>query len=204
MSIDNKIENLVWILPRPSESLYKGSFPLHFEKKLFKLFKIKKGILQPFGGKSEYGLRCDFKLEVNPNINCDAHFLPFESNSFDFVLLDPPYSNEEANEIYNTPDLKVITFLTESARVCKPNGHIAVYHRLMLPRPPQTILRKRIFIGLRTWHSARVCQIYQKHPCFHHKEKEVENCRICFDKFLINKYNSVIRGKQLSIFEGEK
>ena len=59
-----------WWLPRPSKSKYKGSFPLHFEAKLFRLYPSYR-ILQPFGGKATQGERCDINPDVKPDYICD-------------------------------------------------------------------------------------------------------------------------------------
>ena len=86
------VENIAWVLPRPAKSRYRGAFPLHFEKKLLQLYDMPALVLQPFGGKAEYGLRCDINPEVVPDTVCDAHALPFADNSIDFLLVYPPYS----------------------------------------------------------------------------------------------------------------
>lgn len=55
----------LWYLPRPARNHYPGGFPLHFEKRLFEMYKPK-SILQPFGGGALYGTRCDINPESNP------------------------------------------------------------------------------------------------------------------------------------------
>lgn len=174
-------ENLAWVLPRPARSKYKGAFPLHFETKLRRLYESPALVLQPFGGKAEWGIRCDVNFSVKPRVVCDAHALPFADNSIDFVLVDPPYSNEESQEIYGTKKLKPMTYIKEASRVCKPLGHIALYHKLMLPRPPQTVFSRRIFVGTRVWHLPRICGVFQKYPCQH--GNTAEDCKECWEAF---------------------
>lgn len=65
----------LWYLPRPNGTKYRGSFPLHFEKRLFQTYKPK-SILQPFGGKAEYGVRMDINPEIEPDVVGDAHNIP--------------------------------------------------------------------------------------------------------------------------------
>ena len=48
-----------WVLPRPRKVRYKGGFPLHFEKKLWRLLGEPVSVLHPFGGKAEIGVRVD-------------------------------------------------------------------------------------------------------------------------------------------------
>ena len=166
------IENIVWILPRPRKSKYPGGFPLHFEKKLLRLYDNPKLILHPFGGHAEFGIRCDIRtshelkdgrvIPINPDVVCDAHNLPFSNNTFDFVIVDPPYSNEESAEMYKTGKLFPSKYVVESVRVCKPGGYIALYHKVMLPRPKGTFYDRRVFVGTRNWHKPRICCIFRK------------------------------------------
>lgn len=160
------IENLAWVLPRPSKSKYIGSFPLHFEGKLLKLLGIdplKQMILHPFGGKAEFGIRCDINPEVEPDYPFDAHNLPAAwSDLFDLVILDPPYSEEYSKRLYGTGKVRFKTYTAEAVRVCKEGGLIVMYHYLATPSIRNTILVKRILMETRSWHKARVIHIHQK------------------------------------------
>ena len=168
----------LWYLPRPRrKDKYPGGFPLHFEKKLFEMYKFPNNeILQPFGGKAEYGIRCDVKSDLKygakgesyiigkeqPDIVCDAHNLPFPDNSFSFVLLDPPYSNEESKRLYGTGKLHPNQFIREAVRVCKFGGYIAIYGTRLAARPKGTTYNKIICILTRVNHQARICIIFKK------------------------------------------
>ena len=159
------IESLAWVLPRPNKSKYVGSFPLHFEGKLLKLLEIdptRHLILHPFGGKAEFGVRCDINSEVEPHFVCDAHDLPFEDNLFDLVILDPPYSEEYSKRLYGTGKVKFRTYTAEAVRVCKERGFVVMYHYLATPSIKNTILVKRILMETRSWHKARIIHIHQK------------------------------------------
>lgn len=50
-----------------------------------------KTVLHLFGGKADFGVRLDIDPETNPDVLGDAWVPPFEKNSFDVVILDPPY-----------------------------------------------------------------------------------------------------------------
>lgn len=150
-----------WWLPRPSKSKYRGSFPLHFEVRLFRLYPSK-AILQPFGGKAECGIRCDLNPEINPDYICDAHELPFEDNSFDFVLCDPPYNDAYSKNLYGMGKIKKSVFIKEAVRVCKPNGYVALYDIVLNPRPEGTNYDRIIVVLTRVYHKPRVCCIFKK------------------------------------------
>ena len=159
------IDSIAWVLPRPGKSKYKGSFPLHFEKKLLGLLDMdpaKHKILHPFGGKAEFGTRVDINPDVKPDYVGDAHSLPFADNTYDLVILDPPYSDEYSRRLYNTGKLKFKTYIAEAVRVCKENGYVVMYHYLATPRIENTILVKRIFLETRVWHKLRCIHIHQK------------------------------------------
>ena len=151
----------LWYLPRPNGTKYRGSFPLHFEKRLFAMYKPS-SILQPFGGMAEYGSRCDLNKDVSPDILADAHNLPFRSDTFDFVLCDPPYSTDLSGKLYKTGPIKDSAYTKEAVRVCKEGGYVGLYHWVMQPRPKGTRYDRVIVIITRIRHHARFCCVFQK------------------------------------------
>lgn len=156
------IDTLAWVLPRPRECKYPGGFPLHFEKRLLRLYDWPSSILHVFGGMGEYGLRLDIKRDVSPDVVGDAHRLPFRAGSFDMVICDPPYSNELAARMYGTGKLIYKHWSSEAVRVCKPGGHIVMYHERMVPRAKGTAYQRRILLATRVWHHLRYVGIFQK------------------------------------------
>lgn len=165
MSRNGTIPTETWVLPRPSRSKYVGSFPLHFEQRLWQVLGKPEKILQPFGGCAELGDTVDLNPTVGATWVGDAHDLNWiADDTYDAVILDPPYSDEEAEELYDTPPLKYGKFVKEAVRVCKPAGHVCIYHVKQAPRPEGTILVRRIVILTRTWHAARICMIFMKDP----------------------------------------
>ncbi len=151
----------VWYLPRPARNHYKGGFPLYFEQRLFETYKPVL-ILQPFGGGSLYGVRCDINPDANPDVICDAHKLPFKDESFDFVLCDPPYSTDLSGRIYHTGVIHPSIYTKEAVRVCKTGGFVALYHWVMPSRPQVTRYDRLIVILGRMGHHARICGVFQK------------------------------------------
>jgi hypothetical protein len=152
-----------WVLPRPRKDAYVGSFPLHFEQKLHRLMGEPKKVLHPFGGLAEIGDSVDLNETTTPTWVGDAHDLHFiEAESYDLVILDPPYSDDEAEWLYGTPKLKPARYTAEAVRVCRVGGHVALYHRHQPKRPPGTRLVHRIVVLTRTGHAPRVCFIFQR------------------------------------------
>jgi hypothetical protein len=159
------IETLTWVLPRPSKSKYQGSFPLHFEKKLIRGLGIseddKNNIFHPFGGKAEFGLRNDLNPAVKSDFMLDAHNLVgIGDNSFDLVIVDPPYNDDYSVKLYNQKGLKYKKYISEAVRVSRK--YIASYHWVSTPRPEGTRFIKRIVVITRAWHRPRVCNVFIK------------------------------------------
>lgn len=156
------IPTICWTLPRPAKSRYRGAFPLYFEQNLIQLLGYPERILHPFGGMAEFGTRVDLRPEVEPDVIGDAHNLPFEDESFDLVILDPPYSDVEAFEIYGTPRLRPGEYTREAVRVLRPGGWLCVYTDREPTRPPRCNHTLRIVVVLRPRHSPRICGVFQK------------------------------------------
>jgi 16S rRNA G966 N2-methylase RsmD len=164
-------KNLAWFLPRPKKDRYKGGMPLYAEEWLIELAK---DILEEeditlvnlFSGMTQYGVRVDIKEEVKPDICEDAHDFAkhFEKESVDVILADPPYSNEESEELYGTGNLKYKTWTAECDQILREGGLLIVYHKYVMPNPnPEKYeVVKRVFIGNRTYHLPRVAIYFRK------------------------------------------
>lgn len=156
------IPTLVWTLPRPARSKYKGAFPLYFEQNLVQLLGYPERILHPFGGMAELGLRVDLNETLEPDLVADAHALPLASGSFDLVVLDPPYSDQEAQELYQTPTLRPAVYTSEAVRVLREGGWLVVYGDREPARPPRCNHALRIVVVLRPHHRPRIAGVFQK------------------------------------------
>lgn len=64
-------------------------FPRKIEKLLIHLTSA--STVHLFGGKASWGARLDIDRALLPDILGDAFLAPFARDSFDFVVLDPPY-----------------------------------------------------------------------------------------------------------------
>ena len=171
-------KNLAWVLPRPKPDHYKGGMPLYCEDWLLELAKdllgnSKPRILNLFCGMNKQGLRVDLNPEVDPDIICDAHNLTAVLNErymkelpgkFEIILADPPYSTQEAKELYGTPPLKYKKWTAECEKVLKPGGLLIIYHKYLMPNPNPEIFKviKRVFIGGRPYHLLRAAIYFQK------------------------------------------
>ncbi|MHA2047409.1 MAG: hypothetical protein ACW99G_21700 [Candidatus Thorarchaeota archaeon] len=116
-----------------------------------------------FAGMTKYGFRIDIKSEVEPDLIADCHNLSMiPDNTFELVIPDPPYNDELSRILYNTGPLRYKDYIKEAVRICKPEGHVAMYHWVITPRPKGTKFVSRIVILTRVWHRPRICCIFQK------------------------------------------
>lgn len=165
-----QLKNISWFLPRPKKDHYKGGMPLYCEEWLIQLAKDLIGnndpkILNVFCGMNTMGLRVDLKEEVKPDIVCDIHELSTKVNEeFDIILADPPYSTEEARDLYATPKLNYNKWTSECDKVLRPGGLLIVYHKYIMPNPnpDKYSVIKRVFVGNRVYHLPRVAIYFLK------------------------------------------
>ena len=168
---DTQNKNLAWYLPRPKPDRYKGGMPLYAEDWCIQLAKDILGnqnstILNLFCGMNKHGFRVDLNPEVNPDLLCDAHEISKHiDKKFDIIFADPPYSNDEAKELYGAPKLNYKKWTTEASLLLNEPGLLIVYHKYIMPNPnPKKFeVAKRVFIGSRIYHLPRVA-IYFRCP----------------------------------------
>jgi len=94
----------------------------------------------------------------------------FEDETFDCVILDPPYSDEYSERLYGTGKIHWKKYTTEAVRVCKEGGYVVVYHYLATPSIRNCVLYKRIFLETRMWHKLRCIHIYKKNTAAWNKK----------------------------------
>lgn len=163
-------KNIAWYLPRPKKDHYKGGMPLYAEEWLLNLArdvleKEEISILNLFCGMNKYGLRVDVNPEVKPDLLVDVHEASKHiKDKFDVILADPPYSDEESEELYGTGKLNYKKWTAECDKLLKKEGLLIVYHKYIMPNPnPEKYeVVKRVFIGNRTYHLPRVAIYFQK------------------------------------------
>lgn len=122
----------VWALGPPSNG-YPGAFPAGLIKRIKREGWWGDKRLWMFSGsyRDPHGTTVDCNPDLKPDHVADCEALPFDDESFDFVMLDPPYSALEAQELYGLPYCNIPKVVNEAARVCAPGGRVVMLHRLI-------------------------------------------------------------------------
>jgi hypothetical protein len=108
---------------------YHGAYPPAFVKRVMAMFPDAGRILHLFSGSLPGGAyvrvdrRADVGAGVVPDVRGDAESLPLTARTFDLVLADPPYSQEDANK-YGTPMVDRRRVFAECVRVLRQGGHL--------------------------------------------------------------------------------
>jgi len=99
------------------------------------------------------------------NIWAGSYYHPEKlGTTFDVILADPPYSNEESKQLYGTGKLNYKKWTSEATKFLSDNGLLIVYHKCIMPNPNPNkySIVKRVFIGNRIYHLPRVAIYFQK------------------------------------------
>lgn len=78
----------------------------------------------------------DIRAEARPAVQASGTALPFRDASFAAVMLDPPYSDEYAKNLYRTENPRPSWLLKEAARVVRPGGRVGILHVAIPFAPP--------------------------------------------------------------------
>jgi hypothetical protein len=164
-------KNLAWFLPRPKPDCYKGGMPLYAERWCLQLArdildKQDASILNIFCGMNSEGFRVDIRPIVNPDLLCDIHELSRRlDRKFDIIFADPPYSNQEARDIYGTPNLKYKVWTGEATKCLNVGGLLVIYHKHLVGNPDPQVYEvvKRVTVMNRVGHPPRVAVYFRRY-----------------------------------------
>lgn len=115
-----------------------GGYPTRFLRRAFEILGVTtraqaEQILHVCSGSMRFGVTVDIRPEMNPTIVADARNLPFADNSFHWIMADPPYSKEYAQNLYGTGEVYPSPHLLcdECLRVLKPGGRLGFMHHIV-------------------------------------------------------------------------
>lgn len=70
----------------------------------------------------------DMRIAARPSVVARGQALPFRSGAFKASMIDPPYTEEYARNLYRSEFPRPSHLLREAARVVRPGGRIGLLH----------------------------------------------------------------------------
>jgi SAM-dependent methyltransferase len=123
----------------PNVSHYPGAFPNGFLPRLMDTPWWGTRRLHLCSGTVQDGTTIDINPGLKPSIVADLNYgIPVADNSFDLILIDPPYSEEKAKNLYALPLLSVPRLLKEAGRVVTTDGFVILLDLRVWP-PPKSL-----------------------------------------------------------------
>ena len=153
----------IWLLARGAGSsgkpAYYGAYPSGFLRRAKDLLLSNQNdiLVHLCSGTvvDPQGITIDINPEVNPDIIADATKTPFHNNQFNAVLIDPPYTEQDA-EKYGEDLPSTTDLLKEALRIVKPGGKVGLLH-FIVPRIPKGYEKRYItLIGVITGGAQRI------------------------------------------------
>jgi len=82
----------------------------------------------------------DLRAEARPKVRASGTALPFADGVFPAIMIDPPYSDQYARDLYGVENPRPSWLLKEAARVVRPGGRIGFLHVAVPFPPPNCVL----------------------------------------------------------------
>jgi len=155
----------IWVLGNDYKgSGYYGAYPPNYLKRVMSMFPDATSALHLFSGSLPSGDYLRFDIQGDADVVGDANSLSnyFDHNSFDLILADPPYSQEDA-EHYGKPLIQRNKVLKECYAVLELGGYV-VWLDQVLPMFKKTELHLCGLIGIvrSTNHRFRLASFFRK------------------------------------------
>lgn len=108
------------------------------------------------------GIRVDMRPDARPDILADGRSLPLADGSAAAVLIDPPYSEHYARELYGVEYPLPSHLLREAARVVRHGGRIGFVHYLVPNPPPGCHHVKTFGLSMGFGYPMRAVTVYER------------------------------------------
>lgn len=135
-----------------------GGYPKRFLEWAYREMRVDdpRCVLHLCSGSVRHGYTIDARESVQPLIVADVRHLPIRSESFQWILADPPYAADYAKNLYHTEAVYPTPgeILKECARVCVTGGLIGLLH-FIVPMTRKPLKIKRVF-GITTGNGSAI------------------------------------------------
>ena len=142
-----------------------GGYPHGFLEWAYKIMGVTDAakVLHLCSGSVQTGVRVDIRAKLKPDIVADCRNVPLPDESFNWILADPPYSEDYATNLYGVGEHypKPGAIAREACRLLKPGGLFGLMHFQvpMLRKPMRLVGVYGITTGagyaIRAWTLAR-------------------------------------------------
>lgn len=109
-----------------------GGYPKGFLERAYRLVRAADPdrVLHLCSGSVQRGIRLDVRAEKRPTVIADARHAPFRDATFDAILIDPPYSEDYASNLYGTGEVYPTpgALMAEACRLLRPGGRVGLLH----------------------------------------------------------------------------
>lgn len=118
-----------------------GGYPIRFLERAYPTLGVTDPtkVLHLCSGSMRIGITVDIRPEMHPQIVADCRAVPLPDESIEWIMADPPYSEEYARNLYGTEDdyPKPGQILKEATRLLMPGGRVGILHfQVPMHRPP--------------------------------------------------------------------
>lgn len=125
-----------------------GGYPIGFLDRAYEWLGVTCPdlVLHLCSGSVRRGVTVDIRPEKCPDVVCDARHTPFDDESFDWILIDPPYSPEYARNLYGTEKAYPLPgqLMREASRLLRPGGRVGLLHfQVPMIRKPLRLVEVR-------------------------------------------------------------
>ena len=122
-----------------------GGYPIGFLERAYLTLGVTDApkVLHLCSGSMRIGVTVDIRPEMQPQIVADCRAVPLPDESFDWVMADPPYSEDYATNLYGTgADYpRPGQILAEACRLLRPGGRVGLLHfQVPMHRPPLSMV----------------------------------------------------------------
>jgi SAM-dependent methyltransferase len=123
-----------------------GGYPIGFLERAYATLGVTDPdkVLHLCSGSMRRGVRVDIRPEMEPDIVADCRDVPLPDESFDWIMADPPYSEQYATNLYGTGGdyPKPGQILREASRLLRPGGMVGLLHfQVGMSRPPLELVK---------------------------------------------------------------
>lgn len=112
-----------------------GGYPIGLLARAYRIMEVTdpSKVLHVCSGSITNGVTVDIRCAKQPKVVACASHLPFADNTFQWILADPPYTQDHAENLYQTGKnyISPHVIAQECLRVLRPGGLLGFLHHMV-------------------------------------------------------------------------